>query len=244
MRDVAVAARPHDLGGMLALEPFLRLLVPPVLTREPGQRDRQGSWRARRVFDPDVRVDRVRVGPKRQGLSDAQSLVRAREHQLLRRLVGRDGDGLGRELHRDHGSARTLLRTDHQPRGPEVADDHHRLLAAILERELLQLAALAADHGFVQRRRHPGQPLRRPGLGRGCRYGWSGGLSGLRCRRRSRGRGLFSLLLGLGSGRYLRGRRGQKGLVEDQDRCHQRNGQECALLHCHGAGRSRVGGGS
>jgi hypothetical protein len=103
-----------------------------------------------------VRVDRVRVGPKRQYLADAQSLVRAREDEFLRRLVRRDGEGLGRELHRDRSSARTLLRTDHQPRGPEVADDHYRLRASILERELLQLAALAADHGFVQRRRHPG----------------------------------------------------------------------------------------
>src|SRR6185295_3060633 len=90
VRDMPIA-RPDDLRRMLTLETLLRFLVAPVLAREPGQRDTDRAWRARRILEFHLRIDRVRVGTKRHDLADSQTIVRAGEHELLRRLVGRDG---------------------------------------------------------------------------------------------------------------------------------------------------------
>ena len=110
----------------------------------------------------ELHLDRVGVGPEREDLANAQSLQRSVEDQLLRRLTRPQCDRLRRKLHRHDLGGGAALSRDDEPGWSQLAGDDHRLFAAVLQRELLELAALAADGRVVQRGGDARQTLRRP----------------------------------------------------------------------------------
>src|SRR5256886_2483722 len=91
-----------------------------------------------------------------------------------RRRRGGARVGVGRPTLRGGGGAERGG-PRHEPTGTELAENDHGLLAPVLEGQLLELAALAADDGAIERGDDRREPL-----------GWTGALGTRGGRRGSR----------------------------------------------------------
>src|SRR5207247_1714187 len=116
---------------------------------------------------------RVGVGVEGERPAHAGPFDFARGPELACRPVGSQLEVCRRQLHRD--GLGPAGRTRHEPSGTELAEDDHGLPAAVLEGQLLELAALAADDGAIERGDDRREPLR-----------WTGALGTRGGRRGSR----------------------------------------------------------
>jgi hypothetical protein len=232
--DAAIGL-PHDLCRMLARK-FLGLALPGFASH-PGDAHHHWPWRSARVLDADERVDRVSVRLEPVRLPNPEALFLPRECQVCRRALGAQHDGRVWQIHRDHGPARAGV--DDQAHRPKASHDHHGLVAAIEEVELLELAPLAADHRQKSGTLDSRQPLSGPA---GRRRLWflldPGGQGNRRGECRLGRRGLFgrSLVRDLPLAE-------EKRLVDDEERRHEDRGEYGALLHRQ-RNSGRAGGGS
>ncbi len=207
---------------MLAVE-LLRGL-PPRLPCRPGERERDVTRGGPVVLDVEAHVHRVRVRAECQRFSDPQIPVFTVEGDLPLGALAIERQGLAGQPHRQD------LAVHDEPHGPELADDDQRLLPAVLERKLLELAALARDDRTIERGVHGREALRRRGLLRragGCRARHRRGRSGrIGLWRRRLDRGLLSTL-------RLGRRREEEVLIDDEHRQHQAHREKHPLFLGH-----------
>ena len=252
----AAVGRPHHFGRMLSGE-LLRDAL-PVRAGHPGQQNVDRAWRGGRVLDPQLRLVGERAGVEVYRLLDTEPIRLRREWQRVGGLLAADAHAVLLDGRRQR-IGRGLRRRDGEAARPKLADDHHRLLAAVVQRPVLELGAFAADFRVIERTVDGHRAL---GRSRHRRCGGRRGAGrrgrrrrGRRCwdrcwRRRSGRRGRRLRCLRLLVRWRRRRRRKEERLIHDEQRRHQHGGENRPFLHRHSLRRAiravlgALGGGS